>query len=30
MALGLSLIVMLIYVSYRFEWRFALASILVF
>ncbi len=28
MALGLSLIVMLIYVSYRFEWRFALASIL--
>ena len=28
MALGLSLVVMLIYVSYRFEWRFALASIL--
>ncbi|MDD2895259.1 MAG: protein translocase subunit SecF [Aliarcobacter sp.] len=28
MALGLSLIVMLIYVSYRFEWRFAVASIL--
>ena len=28
MALGLSLIVMLVYVSYRFEWRFAIASIL--
>lgn len=28
MALGLSLIVMLAYVSYRFEWRFAVASIL--
>ena len=28
MALGLSLIVMLVYVSYRFEWRFAVASIL--
>ena len=28
MALGLSLLVMLIYVSYRFEWRFAVASIL--
>lgn len=28
MALGLSLLVMLIYVSYRFEWRFAIASIL--
>ena len=27
-ALGLSLLVMLIYVSFRFEWRFALASIL--
>jgi len=27
-ALGLSLVVMLIYVSFRFEWRFALASIL--
>ncbi len=27
-ALGLSLVVMLIYVSYRFEWRFALSSIL--
>lgn len=27
MALSLSLIVILIYVSYRFEWRFALASI---
>ena len=28
MALGLSLIVILIYVSFRFEWRFAVASIL--
>lgn len=28
MALGLSLIVMLVYVTYRFEWRFALSSIL--
>lgn len=28
MALALSLIVILIYVSYRFEWRFAIASIL--
>ena len=28
MALGLSLLVMLIYVSFRFEWRFAVASIL--
>ncbi len=28
MALGLSLIVILIYVSFRFEWRFAIASIL--
>ena len=28
MALGLSLLVMLAYVSYRFEWRFAVASIL--
>jgi len=28
MALSLSLIVILIYVSYRFEWRFAIASIL--
>ena len=28
MALGLSLIAMLIYVSFRFEWRFAVASIL--
>ncbi len=28
MALGLSLVVILIYVSYRFEWRFAIASIL--
>jgi len=28
MALGLSLFVILIYVSYRFEWRFAVASIL--
>ena len=28
MALGLSLIVILAYVSYRFEWRFAIASIL--
>jgi len=28
MALSLSLIVILIYVSYRFEWRFAVASIL--
>ena len=28
MALGLSLVVMLIYVSYRFEYRFAIASIL--
>ncbi len=27
-ALGLSLLVMLIYVSFRFEWRFALSSIL--
>ena len=27
MALGLSLIVILIYVSFRFEWRFAIASI---
>jgi preprotein translocase subunit SecF len=28
MALGLSLVVILIYVSFRFEWRFAVASIL--
>lgn len=28
MALGLSLIMILIYVSFRFEWRFAIASIL--
>ena len=28
MALSLSLIIILIYVSYRFEWRFAIASIL--
>lgn len=28
MALGLSLVVILIYVSFRFEWRFAIASIL--
>jgi preprotein translocase subunit SecF len=28
MALGLSLLAMLIYVSFRFEWRFAVASIL--
>ncbi len=28
MALGLSLIIILIYVSFRFEWRFAIASIL--
>ncbi|WP_404319734.1 protein translocase subunit SecF [Malaciobacter canalis] len=28
MALGLSIIIILIYVSYRFEWRFAVASIL--
>lgn len=28
MALALSLIVILVYVSYRFEWRFAIASIL--
>ncbi len=28
MALGLSLLVILIYVSFRFEWRFAVASIL--
>ena len=28
MALGLSLIVIMIYVSFRFEWRFAIASIL--
>lgn len=28
MALGLSLVMILIYVSYRFEWRFAVASIL--
>ncbi|MGM0519443.1 MAG: protein translocase subunit SecF [Campylobacterota bacterium] len=28
MALGLSLVVILIYVSYRFEWRFAISSIL--
>lgn len=28
MALGLSLLVILVYVSFRFEWRFAIASIL--
>ncbi len=27
MALALSLVVILIYVSFRFEWRFAVASI---